>query len=393
MNIKQKLHIISDENKNSCRDEDNHEVNDFYRTLVQSVKDGIAYYDKQKNIKYANPAFFSITGLDEKSFTTEDFKTKLHQEHTDYFIKRDEALLKEGFYDRNIVIKGCNGDYQTLSTHSTVVKYGEETGSLTIFRDIASINSEMNETFKSNIESEAENRLKAGFLAVISHEIRTPLNGVVGFANLLLEDNLSEESKQEYIEHINYNSEKLLQIIGDIIDFSRLSSSQVEITYEKASLSEIVEAVVDDAKTVIRRTDKPIILNVKNHFKEKNDIIFTDKIWLEKVLNHLLDNAIKFTLNGSIDLIYSIENDMICFTVKDTGIGINMENLAKIFDEFKQEFTGHHRPFEGLGIGLTLVKEAVKRMGGRITVKSEKEIGSEFTFYIPYRPVVDDNEQ
>ena len=361
----------------------------FYHTLMQSIKDGIIYYDKQKNIKYANPAFFSITGLNNEFFTSADFQAKLHCEYTDFFEKRDEALLEDGFYERNIAIKGGDGDYLMLSTHSVVVKTksGEEVGSLIAFRDITSINHEMKEMLKSNIENETENKFKAGFLAIISHEIRTPLNGVVGFANLLLEDNLSKKDRQEYVEHINYNSEKLLQIIGDMIDLSRLSSSQMKITHEEVSLSELVKTVANDAKVVIKRMDKPIIFNTRNNSIGANDMILTDRTWLGRVLNHLLDNAIKFTLNGSIDLIYSIENDMIYFTIKDTGIGINNENLAKIFEEFKQEFSGYHRPFEGLGLGLTLAKEIVERMGGKITVKSEKEIGSEFTFYIPYRPI------
>ena len=369
--------------------QENLEIKDFYRALMQSIKDGIVYYDKQKKLRYANPAFFAITGLNKESLTIiDDFKAKLHPEHNDYFAKRSEALLKDGFYERNIVIKGCNNDYITLSTHSVVVKTesGDEIGSLTVYNDITSMSRDMEEMLKANIECEAENKLKAGFLAVISHEIRTPLNGVVGFANLLLEENLSKEDRRNYVEHINYNSEKLLQIISDIIDLSKLSSSQIEITYEESSLSEIVKAVENDAKIVIKRTDKPIILNVRNNFGAVNDMIFTDRIWLRRVLNHLLDNAIKFTLNGSIDFIYSLEKGMIYFTVKDTGIGINKENLDRIFDEFKQEFAGHHRPFAGLGVGLTLAKEVVGKMGGKITVKSEKEIGSEFTFYIPYRP-------
>ena len=371
--IKQELAL-----QNEKTAQDNH----FYHTLMQSIKEGIVYYDKHKNVKYINPAFLSVTRLNNFS-TREDFQKKLHPEDSDYFVKKDEALFKYGFYERNIAIKD-NVDYLTLSIRAFVVKNenGEEIGSLTVIRDVTAINREMQEMH----ENEAENKLKAEFLAVISHEIRTPLNGVVGFANLLLEDNLSKEDKQKYVEHINYNSEKLLQIIGDIIDLSRLSSSQMEITYEKTSLSEIIKNVANEAKLIIKQKDKPLIFNVKNNYTEANDMILTDQMWLERVLNHLLDNAIKFTLDGSIDLIYSIENNMIYFTIKDTGIGINKENLTKIFKEFKQEFTGHRRPFEGLGLGLTLAKEIVERMGGKITVKSKKEIGSEFTFYIPYRP-------
>jgi CheY-like chemotaxis protein len=259
-------------------------------------------------------------------------------------------------------------------------------GSVTVMRDETLLKRGMEEMLKSNKESEAGNKLKAGFLANISHEIRTPLNSVVGFANLLLDDDLSREAKEEYIEHINYNSEKLLQIIGDIIDLSRLSSSQIAITYEEVSITELVNEVVNDARVIIKRTDKPIILDVKNNTGGSGDLVFTDRIWLKRVLIHLMDNAIKFTLDGSIELSCSVDNDNIIFTVSDTGIGINQENLSRIFEEFRQEVDGHHRPFEGLGVGLTLAKEVVERMGGKISVKSEKGVGSEFSFEIPYRP-------
>ena len=236
------------------------------------------------------------------------------------------------------------------------------------------------------MEAEASNRLKSSFLANISHEIRTPLNSVVGFSNLLLSNDLTNEMKEEYIEHINHNSEKLLQIIGDIIDLSRLESSQIEITYEEASVNGIVNEIVEEARKGIRRNEKSIVLNVKNLLEEHGDLIFTDKVWLKRVLNHLMDNAVKFTLEGSIMLTYSKENESLVFRIRDTGIGINKENLVHIFEEFRQEIDGHHRPFEGLGVGLTLAKEVIERMGGKIFVQSEKGVGSEFSFSIPYRP-------
>jgi hypothetical protein len=123
-----------------------------------------------------------------------------------------------------------------------------------------------------------------------------------------------------------------------------------------------------------------------NLLEDNGDLIFTDRIWLKRVLNHLMDNAVKFTLEGSIRLSYAKENESLVFRVKDTGIGINKENLDHIFEEFRQEIDGHHRPFEGLGVGLTLAKEVIERMGGKIFVQSEKGVGSEFSFSIPFRP-------
>jgi PAS domain S-box-containing protein len=365
-----------------------YESEEFFRILVQSVSEGIAFHDKDKNLKYANPAFFSVTGIEKNAFTINEFLTNLHPEFNDYDNRREEGLLKNGFYESDISIRHKDGNYVILSTRSVIVRSSDDEmlGSLTVIRDITKQKQGMEEMLKTNIESEAGNRLKAGFLANISHEIRTPLNSVVGFANLLLDDNIARETREDYIEHINYNSEKLLQIIGDIIDLSRLSSSQIEITYEEASLSELVDEVMDDARLTIIRSDKPIILNVKNNTGGSNDLIFTDRIWLKRVLSHLMDNAIKFTLDGSIEFEYTIDNDHIVFIIKDTGIGINKENLIRIFEEFRQEVDGHHRPFEGLGVGLTLAKEVIERMGGRIEVESEKGIGSAFSFQIPYRP-------
>jgi CheY-like chemotaxis protein/anti-sigma regulatory factor (Ser/Thr protein kinase) len=201
----------------------------------------------------------------------------------------------------------------------------------------------------------------------------------------LLANDLSKETREDYIQHINYNSEKLLQIIGDIIDLSRLESSQIEITYEETSVIEVVNEVIEETRQSIKRNEKPIILTVKNQFEENSDLIFSDKIWLKRVLNHLMDNAVKFTLEGSIELSFGREDNNILFRIKDTGIGINKDNLVRIFEEFRQEIDGHHRPFEGLGIGLTLAKEVIERMGGKIYVKSEKGFGSEFSFTIPYR--------
>ena len=214
---------------------------------------------------------------------------------------------------------------------------GEIIGSLTISRDITTLKKVHEDLLKANVEAEASNRLKSSFLANISHEIRTPLNSVVGFANLLLANDITNEVKEEYIEHINHNSEKLLQIIGDIIDLSRLESSQIEITYEEASVNSIVNEIVDEARKIVKRNEKSIIINVMNMLEENGDLIFTDRIWLKRVLNHLMDNAVKFTLEGSIRLSYTRENDNLLFRVKDTGIGINKENLDHIFEEFRQE--------------------------------------------------------
>jgi len=365
-----------------------YESDKFFSILIQSADDGISFYDRDWNLKYANTAFYSMIGHDIESYHSTDPEHFIHPDDKEYSKNRMNELSEKGIFVSELRLRHKDGHYVSLSTRSVVVRdeAGEILGALTISRDITKLKMVHEELIKSNLEAEMSNRLKSSFLANISHEIRTPLNSVVGFSNLLLENDISREVKEEYIEHINHNSEKLLQIIGDIIDLSRLESSQIEITYEETSVNSIIKEVVDEARNGIRRNEKPIILNVKDQFEEDCDLIFTDRIWLKRVLTHLMDNAVKFTLDGSIEFSYYRENENLIFKIKDTGIGINKENLGRIFEEFRQEIDGHHRPFEGLGIGLTLAKEVIERMGGKIFVQSEKDVGSEFSFLIPYRP-------
>ena len=390
LDINENLQKSNDElakQKESIKQE-HHESDMFYGMLVQSANDGISFYDRDWNLKYTNSAFYSMIGLDMNKYNSINPDDLIHPDDRDYNSRKEQALVLNGLFESELRLRHADGNYLSLSTRSVTVRNssGEVLGSLTISRDITKLKQVHEDLIKANIDAEASNRLKSSFLANISHEIRTPLNSVVGFSNLLLSDDISKETREDYIEHINHNSEKLLQIIGDIIDLSRLESSQIEITYEETSLSSIVNEIIEDARQVIRRNEKSIILNVKNHFADNGDLIFTDRIWLKRVLNHLMDNAVKFTLDGSIEFSYMKENENIVFKIKDTGIGINKENLGRIFEQFRQEVDGHHRPFEGLGIGLTLAKEVVERMGGKIVVQSEKGIGSEFSFSIPYRP-------
>ena len=376
------------ENQKRIITEEHCESERFYDMLLRSADDGISFYDKDLKLKYNNAAFYSIIGYTKESYDRSDPTSLLHPEDGEYIAKREESLMKNGFFEAELRLKHKNGKFIILSTRSVAVRddKGEIIGSLTISRDITKMKKIHEELIKAKIEAEASSRLKSSFLANISHEIRTPLNSVVGFSNLLLSDNITREVRNEYIEQINHNSEKLLQIIGDIIDLSRLESSQIEITYEETSLGTIIQEIVNEAREIIRRTEKSIILKVHNQFGNSGDLIFTDRIWLKRILNHLMDNAVKFTLDGTVDFSYCLENENLVFSIKDTGIGINKENLTRIFEEFRQEIGGHHRPFEGLGIGLTLAKEVVERMGGKIYVRSEKGMGSEFSFSIPYRP-------
>lgn len=366
---------------------------DYYRRLIESADDGISFFDRDGNMKYSNSAYFSLIGYDRNTYDNEKAEELIHPDDRNYPIDKIQHLNENGSYECELRLLHRNGNYVCLSTRSVIIKdeSGEILGSLTISRDITELKKIHEKLIKANLEAEASNKLKSTFLANISHEIRTPLNSVVGFSNLMLSDDITKEVKEQYFEQITYNSEKLLQIIGDIIDLSRLESSQIKLAREEVSIGKVVKEVIEEARQVIKRNEKTITISVITQLDDNNDIILSDKVWLKRVLNHLMDNAIKFTLDGSVELSYYPQNGDLIFKIRDTGIGINKENLGRIFEEFQQEIDGHHRPFEGLGIGLTLVKEVIHRMGGKIIVQSEKGIGSVFTFSIPFLQVIKDN--
>lgn len=390
-NLKDEIEKINRQSE-AFRQEQQKET-DYYRRLIESADDGISFFDRDGNMKYSNSAYFSLIGYDRNSYDHDKAEELIHPDDRNYPIDKIQHLNEKGSYECELRLLHRNGNYVCLSTRSVIIKdeSGEILGSLTISRDITELKKIHEKLIKANLEAEASNKLKSTFLANISHEIRTPLNSVVGFSNLMLSDDITKEVKEQYFEQITYNSEKLLQIIGDIIDLSRLESSQIKLASEEVSIGKVVKEVIEEARQVIKRNEKTITISVITQLDDNNDIILSDKVWLKRVLNHLMDNAIKFTLDGSVELSYYPQNGDLIFKIMDTGIGINKENLGRIFEEFQQEIDGHHRPFEGLGIGLTLVKEVIHRMGGKIIVQSEKGIGSVFTFSIPFLQVIKDN--
>jgi PAS domain S-box-containing protein len=359
----------------------------FHSKLIEAANDGISFYNKDNKLILANDAFYSVLGYSKEEqdrYTTEEL---LHPDSVNFEKENQKNLQRDGISRIEIMLRHKNGHYIYLSTKSVLVKdeKGDLMGFLMISRDITEQKRAEQELIMAKEMAEASDKIKSSFLANISHEVRTPLNSVVGFSNLLLMDDISTDQKTEYVDLINANSEKLLQIIGDIIDLSRLESSQMEISYDETIVSSLVAEAINEAKCNILRSEKPITLTVMNQMGDISDQIFTDKMWLRRILRHLLDNAVKFTLEGEVTLNYYYENRELVFSIRDTGIGINKSNIERIFEEFSQEVSGHHRPFEGLGLGLSLAKQVLDRMGGKITVFSEKGIGSVFTFTIPYR--------
>ena len=243
-----------------------------------------------------------------------------------------------------------------------------------------------NKDLKVAIEkSQKANKLKTAFLTNMSHEIRTPMNGIIGFSEQLINSDEHSKLRDKYITYIRQSCNDLLHIIDDILDISMIEANEVVKRHEFFFIKDFFGELSKSFK-------QKMLMNKSNltlHFIETPDTILrfnTDKKLLHKILSHLLDNALKFTEKGHVEVGYYLKDgsDLI-FYVKDTGIGIEPSKLDIIFDNFRQGDETITRNFGGNGLGLPICKGLVTLLGGEIWVKSEFMAGSTFFFSIPYR--------
>jgi signal transduction histidine kinase len=238
-------------------------------------------------------------------------------------------------------------------------------------------------------DAETADNLKSAFLANMSHEIRTPLNAVVGFAQLLRDTDPSPDDVKRYVDLINTNSSKLLQIISDIIDLSQIESGQMKIINRTVCLEEIFAELHLFAKNKLYDenlvyNNKSINITVDISNIDKNTCIVSDGQRLKQIMEQLIDNAVKFSCSGEIKIGYSLKNDIVELFVKDSGLGIAEHDIKKIFGRFVQVEDYMTREYGGTGLGLAISKELAKLLGGTIEVESKLGEGSIFNVKIPY---------
>ncbi|MCF8231938.1 MAG: response regulator [Bacteroidales bacterium] len=237
---------------------------------------------------------------------------------------------------------------------------------------------------KAKEEAEASDRLKTAFLTNMSHEVRTPMNAIIGFSDILKDTDLSYEERKEYVELIHANSNKLLELIDDIVDLSRLETEGLQLTMEQVEVNSLLEEIYQQAIATRNNQGKKEQLDINQYQpSDKQVLVQADRSRLKQVMYNLVNNAIKFTSRGSITIGYQVNNDSIEFFVKDTGIGIEATKQNIIFQRFRQLDDSHTRKFGGTGLGLALVKVLLEKMGGQIQLDSEYGKGSRFYFYLP----------
>ena len=238
---------------------------------------------------------------------------------------------------------------------------------------------------KSALEkAEESDRLKTSFLANMSHELRTPMNGIMGFAELLDDDELSNEERHEYINVINDSSQSLLDVITNIVDVSKIDSKQIQFRVAPFNVNNLLDELLKWFRSEKVVKDK-VQLNIEliKELSVDQFIVISDQAKVRHIFSLLLNNAGKFTNSGFIRFGYSIQDKHIRFFVQDTGKGISAEKQCFIFEKFRQEDETLSRKYGGVGLGLTIAKGLVELIGGKIWVDSEPGKGTTFFFEIP----------
>ncbi|WP_106792158.1 ATP-binding protein [Aquimarina sp. Aq78] len=356
-----------------------------YQTLTNLIPVGVFMTQSDGKTIFVNPKWCSISGLSQEEALNDGWLNAVHPE--------DRKRLKQGWYAATDKRKTSDAEYRFLKPDGSVTwvlgraipEYNDKNqiigyvGTLTDITDIKLYEIELS---RLKEKAEESDRLKSAFLANMSHEIRTPMNGILGLAELLNEPKLTGDEQQLYLDLIKESGARMLNIIRDIIDISRIAADQVKVYIEEVDINKQTKHLFNLFKPL---TDKKnIVLSLSNDLPTEDAIIKTDKEKFNAILSNLIKNAIKYTNEGGIEFGYLKDEEVLQFYVKDTGMGIAKDRQKAIFERFVQADLEDRYALEGAGIGLSIAKAYVEMLTGKIWLESKKGKGSTFYFTIPY---------
>lgn len=239
------------------------------------------------------------------------------------------------------------------------------------------------ELIRARDKAEQSDKLKTAFLHNISHEIRTPMNAIVGFTTLLDSPDTTDESRRQYIDIIYQSSNQLLSIITDIVDISNIETGQVKLSRTNVNLNTLIRHLHSQYR--MRAQQQGLLLNYTTHLDDNEALVLTDETKLIQIFSNLLNNALRFTRQGRIELGYVVRGETVELFVSDTGIGIAPENQQKVFERFFQVEGPSSKQYSGTGLGLSISKAYAELLGGTIWLISTPGEGSLFCFSIPFK--------
>lgn len=351
-----------------------------FEAIFKTTKDGIAILDLHSNFLEFNDAYMEMTGYSREELLK---KTCFDLTAPEDISKAQNAIheaLREGFIKN--FYKSCIGNNgKMFSVNMSIVLMPDKKRFLISTKDVTSYNLMQQELIKAKELAERANKAKSDFLANMSHEIRTPLSGILGLTDLLLKTELTD-LQHDYLIKSKSSSKALLNIINDILDYSKIEAGKLSMEAIEFELETLLQNIADmfgyeaDAK------------GINFYFDVSPDlpkVLIGDPLRLMQIMTNLVGNALKFTHKGEVGLkIESLMRDsndiLLQFSIKDTGIGLTSEQKNNLFHTFSQADASNSRVYGGSGLGLAISKQLVELMNGDIWVESQKEIGSTFFF-------------
>ena len=343
-----------------------------------------------------NNAFCQIIGYTEYELLQLKWHEITYEDDLENDIKIFNAIISgektTARWEKRLIHKNGNIIWIDISTVLQRDNAGTPLYFITVVNDITERKMAENDLIKAKEKAEESDRLKSAFLANMSHEIRTPMNGILGFIWLLKQPKLSGKEQNEYISMIEKSGIRMLNIINDIISISKVESGQMEISITETNINEQTAFIYNFFKPETEQ--KNLLFSYVNDLSFEKANIKTDSELLYAILTNLVKNAIKFTNKGAIEFGYQKKGDFLEFYVKDSGIGIRQEHKELIFERFRQGSELLTRNYEGAGLGLSISKAYVEKLGGKIWVESESDSSlnlpgkngarTVFCFTIPY---------
>jgi len=368
-----------------------------YRTLVETMDEGVMTVDNADIIRFVNKKYCEITGYPAE-FLIGKNATELLLDNT-YKSQLQKVISEREKGDSSqyeVPVRISSGDTKWLLISGCPLydKKGEVVGSIGIHTDITLRKEIENELIAAKEIAEESSRVKETFFANMSHEIRTPMNGIVGLTNLLSKTALNAK-QQEYLKAIQKSSSHLLVIIDDILDFSKIEAGKLELNIIRMDLFDLIDNAIKIM--AFKAEEKGLIL--ENHIDGKIPrYVMGDPVRINQILTNLLSNSVKFTESGKVRLAAMLKcrkgDDLVLqFEINDTGIGIPEAMQKKVFESFIQANSGIMGRYGGTGLGLSIVKGLVTRHEGEISLKSAENEGTTVTFTLNLVASSDDQTQ
>ena len=358
--------------------------------LFESSPEAIVFVNNEGKVIRANPSFTKLFGYT---------NSELLNCFLDDFIVPDEMKDKALLYTKEIEngkeepIEAIRLNKKNEKVHvsilGTPVKVNStQLGIYVVYRNITDQKKFEQHLYDAKNKAEESDRLKTSFLMNMSHEIRTPLNAIIGFSTILATKEIDIKTQKDYLEILMTSGNNLIEIIDNIVDLSKIQSSNLKINKTKINFNTIFDELFIDFQTLKKQRNlDDIEIFLKKDIINKDLYILSDEKRIRQVLNNLLDNALKFTKSGVIEFGYVIKASKLNCYVKDTGIGIQEKDLSYIFDRFRQVDESSTRNYGGAGIGLALCKNLVELLCGKISVESKIGEGTTFYFTLPFNRI------